>query len=289
MTVRKGVVDWAQFRPLGPQTEPKIHNKIFIFHTMGGNLRVVDRMFRVGGYDGTESTFGVGGRWSPEDHDGELFQWQKIGYQADAQFAGNLIADSVETADGGNPNNPWTTKQLDTLIKLTVDWCRSTKNPCRLVATPGGSGLGYHMQFEVWNEDHHGCPGQVRIGQLRQIVIPKAAAILKRRKPPKVEPKNPEKLKADGIFDHDTVIALQTAVGLRGRQVDGIFGPVTRKALQIHLGVKPDSIIGPITVRAWKHHLKGKDFWPWAAHSINGRWDHALTLQTQKALNHHKF
>lgn len=289
MSFRQGVLSWAQFRPLGPQTEPKIHNKILIFHTMGGNLRVVDRMFMAGGYDGTESTFGVGGKWSPEDTDGELFQWQKIGYEADAQFAGNLIADSVETADGGNANNPWTSLQLTTLIRLTVDWCQFTKNPCRLVAHPTGTGLGYHMQFEEWNLDHHGCPGQIRIAQLRQIVIPKARALLQRKPEPHVKPVDPHKLSVDGIFGHDTVIALQLALGFRGKHVDGVFGPATRRRLQKRLSVKQDAVIGPITVRAWKHHLKGEGFWPWASNTINGVWDHALTAQLQKALNAHKF
>lgn len=289
MDVKHGVVSYAKFRPLGTQTEPKIKNKILIFHTMGGNLAVVDRMFRVGGYDGTESTFGVGGRWSSEDTDGDLYQWQVMGRQADAQYAGNLIADSIETADGGNPNNPWTTAQMHTLIRLTVSWCRYTKNPCRLVARPNGTGLGYHMQFEVWNEDHHGCPGQVRIGQLHDIVIPKAAAILKRHKVPRVTPVDPEKLKTNGVFNHDTVIALQLALGFRGRDVDGIFGPVTRKTLQRKLHVPEDGVVGPITVRAWKHHLKSKGFWPWASSTIDGKWGKVLTIQLQKALNRNKF
>lgn len=290
MSLSHGKISWAEWKPLGPEDEPKIKPRILIFHTMGGNLRVVDRMFRVGGYDGTEATFGVGGKWSPEDKDGELFQWQVTGRQADAQFAGNDYADSVETADGGNPHNPWTSLQLNTLIRLGVDWCKGTGNPARLVASESEHGFGYHEQFLSWNTDHHGCPGPVREGQLRTIIIPKVRAQIKgSTHHVKVDPKKADRIGEDGIWSHETVVALQLALGLVGNEVDGIFGPHTRKLLQKRVGANQDGNIGPVTVKHWKFHLKSKGFWHWGNSSINGHWDRILTLQTQKALNDHKF
>lgn len=290
MTLAAGKISWAEWKPLGPETEPSIRPRILIFHTMVGNLHVVDRMFRVGGYDGTEATFGVGGRWSSEDTDGELIQWQLTGRQADAQFAGNDYADSVETADGGNPNNPWTTLQLKTLIHLTVDWCQGLSKPPRLVASEADSGLGYHEQFRSWNTDGHTCPGAVREGQLRQIVIPKARAIIQGNQPAPVhvDPTR-DVVTVDGIFGHQTIVATQIALGFRGGDVDGIFGPQTRVQLQHHLGVKPDGVIGPITVKAWKFYLRGKGFYNMAPSAINGIWGHGLTASHQKCLNAHKF
>jgi hypothetical protein len=149
---------------------------VLIFHTMVGHLSGTDSMFRRDGYSGTESTFGVGG---PEDgHDGELWQWQSILRQADAQWDGNAYANSVETADGGDPSRPWTPAQLDTLIRLTADWCRQTGNPCELVTAPTGLGIGYHRQFRQWNHDGHTCPGPVRERQLTATVIPGARRLL---------------------------------------------------------------------------------------------------------------
>lgn len=290
MTLKAGKIDWAQFKPLGSETEPVITPRILVFHTMVGNLHPTDRMFRVGGYDGTEATFGVGGRWSTEDTDGELFQWQVTGRQADAQYAGNAYADSVETADGGNPNNSWTTKQLNTLIRLTVDWCKGTKNPCRIVATETEHGQGYHSQFHDWNLDYHTCPGQVRIGQLRTIVIPKARTTLEGTvsKPIHVDP-TVTTVTVDGIWGHQTVVATQIALGFRGADVDGIFGPKTRRALQKRVGTTQDGIIGPVTIKHWKAYLKHRGYWPWAWTTVSGLWDHLLTIQHQRALNAHKF
>jgi hypothetical protein len=290
MTLVAGKISWAEYAPLGPETEPIIKPRVLIFHTMVGNLHVVDRMFRVGGYDGTESTFGVGGRWSSEDIDGELIQWQLTGRQADAQFGGNDYADSVETSDGGNPHNPWTSPQLKTLIHLTVDWCQGLGKPARLVASEADKGLGYHEQFRSWNTDGHTCPGPVREGQLRQIIIPKARTILsgKTPTPVHVDP-NKDVVQVDGVFGHGTIVATQVALGFRGGAVDGIFGPDTRRALQHRVGAAQDANIGPITVRHWKAYLKSKGYWPWVNATIDGAWSHVLTVQHQKALNAHKF
>lgn len=300
-----GTIDWAKVRLLGPETEPKIGTpRILIFHTMVGNLEGTDSYFRQQGFQGDESTWGVGGPWEGASWDGVLYQWQYAGYQADAQFAGNAYADSVETADGGNPNHPWSSKQLDTLIKLTVDWCKGTKNPCQLVTSESQHGLGYHSQFHDWNLSNHTCPGQVRIGQLRTIVIPKARAILTgvphtpaptvqhwwvTPHPTAAQNGQMIHIPVDGTWSKLTVEATQLLTGLTGAAMDGIFGPQSRKNLQNHVGVRPDGAIGPVTVHAWKAYLKRQGFWPWPWHTIDGNWTRLLTIQHQKALNAIKF
>lgn len=290
MPLKNGKIDWADWRPLGPETEPQIHARILIAHTMVGNLQGTDSMFKQNGYTGTESTFGLGGPWEGAAWDGRLYQWQYTGYQADAQYAGNAYADSVETADGGNPNHPWSSKQLDSLIRLFADWCKGTNNPCVLVKTENDHGIGYHSQFHDWNTDGHTCPGQVRIGQLLTIVIPKARAVLNDQMPPHVvvstgvtSPTGPH-LGVDGIWGHDTIAATQRVIGATA---DGIWGPDTRRRFQSHVGVAPDGIVGPVTVRAWKTFLNKRGFFPWDTHS--GNWGHPLTQQHQKCLNANKF
>lgn len=165
----------AEWRPLGKQTEPGITPRILIFHTMVGYLRGVDSQFRASGYTGTESTFGVGGPRDGQALDGAVWQWQDLTHQADAQFAGNDYANSVETSDGGDPGRPWSAKQLAALIALTVWWCRQTGAPCRLVRSTSDRGIGYHRQFPAWNPDLHSCPGDVRLTQLVDHIIPTAA------------------------------------------------------------------------------------------------------------------
>jgi hypothetical protein len=202
-------ITWATQRILGAQTEPKIGvPKRLLFHTMVGSLVGTDSMFRQGGFDGTESTFGVGGPWGIDGErglDGELWQWQLMGYQADANWDANADSDSVETADGGNPNNPWSSKQLLTLIQLTVDWCRINNRPCVLVGDPSAEGLGYHEQFIQWNHSHHVCPGVIREGQLRTIVIPKARALLTGKPVPPAPTHLPHPVRPDDVVDRRAV------------------------------------------------------------------------------------
>jgi len=187
----------AAWRPLGPETEPSITPRILVFHTMVGGLRGTDTMFRAGGYQGVESTFGVGGPWDGAALDGVVWQWQDTGHQADAQAGGNNYCDSVETSDGGNPNHPWSTKQLAALVALTVWWCRATGNPCRLVRSTGDRGIGYHRQFAVWNPDNHSCPGDVRQAQLLNYVIPTAARELAHPNP---NPPAPQEADMQSIY-----------------------------------------------------------------------------------------
>lgn len=179
----------AAWKPLGQQTEPSIATpRWLVFHTMVGFLRSTDAMFRREGYQGVESTWGVGGPWDkmPDGTslDGVAWQWQDITHQADAQADGNAHANSIETSDGGDPDRPWSAKQLARLVDITVWWCRQTGHPCRLIRSLSDGGIAYHRQFSVWNPDGHSCPGDVRLAQLIDYVIPTAARILAGGAPP---------------------------------------------------------------------------------------------------------
>lgn len=205
----------AVWRPLGPQLEPKIGTpRVLIFHTMVGNLTGTDRMFRNGGYAGTESHFGVGGPWEPGDLDGVVWQWQPIDRQADAQGDGNAYATSIETADGGDPDRPWTDKQVTALVRLGVWWCQQTGHPARLVDLPTQAGFGYHSQFRAWNASRHSCPNPARIGQLKTVIIPRVASAL-RLKPP-VEADMPL---TDADVDKVAAAVVSTLLGRSGPTV----------------------------------------------------------------------
>jgi hypothetical protein len=273
-------IAWAEWRPIGPVTEePPIEPTVLIFHTMDGYLRGTEATFKQGGFDGTESTFGLGGPWDGV-LDGVLWQWQDTHRQADAQFAGNAYADSVETSDGHAPTHPWSSKQLDALVRLTVDWCRLTGNPCELVNAPGHRGLGYHAQFDIWNKHGHACPGPVRLGQLRTIVIPKARAALGGTTTPSTTTTTPD---TGGILVEDGILGPATISALQGRlhlDADGIMGPVTRVALQRLLGVRADSVVGPATIRALQKHVHVAE---------SGTWDRETTRALQRALNAGEF
>ncbi|PXY25141.1 hypothetical protein BAY59_24250 [Prauserella coralliicola] len=194
----------AEYRPLGRQTEPAMsaHN-ILCFHTMVGSLAGTDNMFDDDGYYGTESHFGVGGS-SDGKRDGHVIQWQDTTFGADANLDGKGDVISVETSDGGDPDQEWSPKQLDALVELGVWVCRTHSIPAVLIpdTKPGRRGIAYHRQgcdhsssyrpegwpYDAWRVPGGRrwstvlgkvCPGDVRIRQLVDIVIPRIAARLR--------------------------------------------------------------------------------------------------------------
>lgn len=241
----------ADKKPLGPQTEPSIGvPRILIFHTMSGYLAGTDSMFRAKGYDGTESHFGVGGSWD-KDLDGAVWQWQDMSHGADAQFAGNAYATSVETSDGAHDGVPWTAKQVAALVDLATWWCQQTGNPARLVVDPGEHGFGYHAQFEAWNRNGHDCPGAARVKQLRTVIIPEVARRLVTTTWTERIVKELPTLQLGQTGENvETLQGLLIARSHPEVKVNGVFGDSTFEALkevQEWGQLKPDGVCGPKT------------------------------------------
>lgn len=185
----------AQYDLLGPQTADRMSaHDIVCLHTMAGSFAGTDAMFHQNGFKGTESHFGVAGS-------GRAKQWQDLDYRADANYEGNGRVISIETADVGEsfpdwlpdgPVPPWTPAQLDRIV-LIVGWCCDRYDiPKRLVADSrsGRRGIAYHRQGidgnftgpykgrrgvgERWSvSGGKVCPGDARIRQLIEIVIPR--------------------------------------------------------------------------------------------------------------------
>jgi hypothetical protein len=88
----------------------------------------------------------------------------------------------------------------------------------------------------------------------------------------------PVPLEVDGVFGPLTCRALQRALNVQGYDlvVDGEFGPLTKRALQRYLGVAVDGAIGPISTRALQRHVGA---------SQDGQWGPQTTRCLQGALN----
>lgn len=166
---------------------------IICLHTMVGNLTGTDRMFKASGWTGTESHFGVGGKWA-DGLDGVVYQWQDTEYTADANLNGNHRVLSIETADNAPRAaadiEPWTEKQVDAIVLLLVYLCRTYSIPAVLIpdTAPGRRGIGYHRQGvqhsggthpagflqpggELWSKAvGKECPGPARIKQIPGII-----------------------------------------------------------------------------------------------------------------------
>ncbi len=197
MTIYPG----AEHRPLGRQSEPRLYNHdIICFHTMVGGLSGTDAYFKQDGYYGVESHFGIGGS-TDGAADGKVNQWQDLDYQADANLDGKPYVISIETSDGANPDRSWSPKQLDALVDLGVWLCKRYNIPPVLVrdTKAGTRGLAYHRQgcthgssyrargwpYDQWLQPGglrwstvtgKTCPGDVRIKQLVDVVIPRIKA-----------------------------------------------------------------------------------------------------------------
>lgn len=208
------VTSLATYKPLGKQTEAAMTaHDIVCVHTMVGYLKSTGEMFGKNGYGGTESHFGVGGIWGVDKAaqlDGDIWQWQDLRYQADANLEGNHRVISIETADNAPSNADdivlWTPNQVVSLVRLIRQLCSKEfhKNcpsswkchqvgiPMTLIpdTKPGRRGLAYHRQGvkhssgygvgdylvkggEQWSTaTGKQCPGKNRINQFKTVVIP---------------------------------------------------------------------------------------------------------------------
>ncbi len=141
---------------------------IVCLHTMVGNLTSTDRMFRANGWGGTESHFGVGGKWG-DGRDGEIIQWQDTDFRADANLDGNPRVISIETGDNAPRSasdiGPWTPKQIDAIVRIIVWACKTYDIPAVLIpdSKPGRRGIGYHRQ---------GCEHSRGVGTVPGFLLP---------------------------------------------------------------------------------------------------------------------
>ena len=166
--------DLAVKKPLPEaESQPRIEPRLVIVHTMDGTLLGTDNLFRTQSV--FESHFGVGGPTDGADLDGVIFQWMDTDRQADANRNANGFAVSIETSDGGDPDRPWSPKQLDALVRLIGALCDHYEIPRQICDRAEGSGLGWHVMFGApgpWTPVAKTCPGPVRIKQLKDTVFP---------------------------------------------------------------------------------------------------------------------
>ncbi|WP_318201026.1 N-acetylmuramoyl-L-alanine amidase [Streptomyces sp. SCL15-4] len=117
-----------------------------------------------------ESHFGLG-------YDGSLAQFIGTETRADATGAANRRADgtgavSLESASNTSASDPWTAAQVESIIKLGV-WLHEKHGiPLRACRTASDPGFGYHRLFKEWNPDAHSCPGDARIKQFHDVIMP---------------------------------------------------------------------------------------------------------------------
>jgi peptidoglycan hydrolase-like protein with peptidoglycan-binding domain len=258
------------FRPLSDnQTEPRITPRILVYHTMVGYLKSTENYFKNvngTGFSGPESHFGVGGSWDGDALDGQIWQWQGLLWQADAQFdPSNNWCTSVETSDGGiwKPKTPeWSDKQIVSLIKIGAFWCKGTGIDPVVAKSYDGRGLGYHQLFREWNTDSHNCPGPLRVAQFYDLIVPGIAKALGGEPPVPPKPTFPQFplgsgqwFGAGGVRSGHNFDDWQRQMRNRGWSigVDGVYGPESEKVARLfqrEKGLVVDALVGKQTWNA---------------------------------------
>lgn len=168
-------------------------NQVAIVHTMVGYLNGTDAYFRRGDIT-LESTLGIGGKYDGDELDGAVYQWMRSYDQADANYNARPYAFSIETSDGGGNRylESWSARQAESLSQCLAAWCYYYDKPAKLVSRSHSSvpGIGHHRIGTVpyprpgddyWSPPSEGpraCPGQTRIDQLTNEVIPRVAQIV---------------------------------------------------------------------------------------------------------------
>lgn len=128
-----------------------------------------------------ESHFGLG-------YAGDLNQYVDTETRADANASANVRAVSIETASNLEGTDPWTAAQLEEIVKLGV-WLNKTHGiPAALPTTWNGAGMGYHRLYSSWSTDGTNCPGNARVKQFTEYVLPEINRRLNPAPEPEPEP-----------------------------------------------------------------------------------------------------
>ncbi|MFE5332961.1 glycoside hydrolase domain-containing protein [Embleya sp. NPDC056575] len=112
-----------------------------------------------------ESHFGLG-------FDGSLAQFIGTQTRADASAQANSRAISLESASNLQHTDPWTDAQVAMIIRLGVWLCQTHGIPARRPPTWDAPGIGYHRLFREWSTDGTACPGDARVRQFDEVILP---------------------------------------------------------------------------------------------------------------------
>ncbi|MCG6493448.1 N-acetylmuramoyl-L-alanine amidase [Kitasatospora sp. A2-31] len=133
-----------------------------------------------------ESHFGLG-------YDGSLAQFIGTETRADANMHANLRADgtgavSLESASNLQHTDPWTDAQIATIIRLGVWLHQQHGIPLRVCRSATDPGFGYHRLFPDWSDGGTACPGDARVRQFHDVIMPGIIAAANGQTPPAPAP-----------------------------------------------------------------------------------------------------
>lgn len=146
-------------------TQARITPRLCIFHSIIAPWTVQRTYEYWRDSTNLESHFG-------NDYNGYTGQFMDTHVRADANAAANNFAISVETASNTKGTDPWTERQVDSLVRLGVALHKRDGIRLQLANSWDGHGYGYHRQFREWSTSGTACPGDARVNQFHNEVFP---------------------------------------------------------------------------------------------------------------------
>ncbi|MCX4801795.1 N-acetylmuramoyl-L-alanine amidase [Streptomyces sp. NBC_01214] len=182
--------------------QPAIKPTQFIMHSIAApwSVRRTYEYWR----DSTnlESHFGL-------DYVGQPGQYIGTQTRADANYKANLRPDgtgavSIETASNDKHTDPWSSSQVEELIKLGVWLHQQHGIPLRICRTASDPGYGYHRLHADWAVGGTDCPGDARVAQFKNVIFPAIVA--------RANGQTPEPPQQEDIVTPAEIQAIATAV-----------------------------------------------------------------------------
>jgi len=230
----------------------------------GGSPRVIALHSTAGGASSPYGHFANGGAcsagWVGYKGEAEVYMDSAWKDAADLYSGGGPYVYSLETASNVNATDAWTDPQLAKLIDWVAWGCKEMDIPARQARWAGDSGIGWHRlgidgnfpsglhggRLQIGRGDHwstsfgKGCPGDKRIDQVVQELIPEVLRIV-------------GGVSGGGGKSVPTPSKPKPSSGKLA--VDGSWGPATTRALQKHFGTAVDGVISGQKKGGWNAQI----------------------------------
>jgi hypothetical protein len=146
---------------------PRENFRAVVLHTNGGKVGASGDLFNWwADIDGNGIPKKGVGAHIQITWEGKAFQYLDTDRFTGHAWDANHWTVGIETEDAGDPSIPWTPAQIDTILRIL----RILKVPPQLLKEGRSHGIGFHAQYDSWNQSNHGCPGPRRRNQIGVII-----------------------------------------------------------------------------------------------------------------------
>ncbi|MEU1421463.1 N-acetylmuramoyl-L-alanine amidase [Kitasatospora sp. NPDC005751] len=198
-----------------------------------------------------ESHFGLG-------YDGSLAQFIGTQTRADANMYANRRSDgtgavSLESASNLQHTDPWTPEQVAVIIRLGVWLHQQHGIPLRVCRSATDPGFGYHRLFPEWSDGGTACPGDARVQQFHDVIMPGISAAAAGQIPPTPKPA-PAPAPAPSEED-DMPISDADVARISAAVASAVGDQKTRDAIAYAVDYKLGPRLDALPNQVWEHQV----------------------------------